>query len=60
MEVEKGYHFLATRILLIYEHSTCYVGTKLWNDLPVSVQELPDIFAFKKEIAPVNCVYVKL
>ena len=49
-----------TKILPVYERSPYYVGTKLWNELPVRVQEYHDIFAFKKEIARMNRVYIKL
>ena len=43
-----------------YEHSPFYIGTKLWDDLPVAIQEAPDRFAFKKEIDSMNRLYVKL
>ena len=49
-----------TKILPMYERSPYYKGTKLWNELTASVQDSPDIFAFKKEIARMNRVYVKL
>ena len=48
-----------TKILPVYERSPYYVGTKLWNELPVRVQESHDIFAFKKEIARMNRVYIQ-
>ena len=49
-----------TKILPIYEHSTYCKGTKLWNELTATEQDSPDIFAFEKEIARMNRVYVKL
>ena len=48
------------RILPVYERSPYYVGTKLWNDLPNHVQELDNVFAFKKEIRRRHRTYVKL
>ena len=49
-----------TKILPIYERSPYYIGTHLWNNLPKSVQDSRDVFAFKKEIRRMNRVYVKL
>ena len=49
-----------TKILPMYERSPYYKGTKLWNELTATVQDSPDRFAFKKEIARMNRVYVKL
>ena len=48
------------RILSVYERSPYYVGTKLWDDLPNHVQELDNVFAFKKEIRRRHRTYVKL
>ena len=46
-----------TRIMPIFENSPFYIGTKLWNDLSIKVQDAPDIFAFKKLIVSMNRVY---
>ena len=51
---------LPTKITPSYERSPSYIGTKLWDDLPSSVQDSPNRFAFKKEIDRINRVYVKL
>ena len=48
-----------TRIMPVYKNSLFYIGTKLWNDLSIEVQDAPDIFAFKKLIACMNRGYVK-
>ena len=49
-----------TKITPAYEHSPFYIGTKLWNDLSLQIQESHDVFAFKKEIDRMNRSYVKL
>ena len=49
-----------TKVLPIYEHSPYYIGTKLWNELSITVQESVDVYAFKKEIRRLNRQYVKL
>ena len=33
-----------------YENSPYYIGTKLWNDLPVNIQKAENVFVFKKHI----------
>ena len=57
---EKIVFKVPAKILPVYERSPFYVGTKLWSDLPVRVQDSHYIFAFKKEIARMNRVYKKL
>ena len=49
-----------TRIVPIYEHSPYYIGTKLWSDLLLSIQDSVDVHAFKKEIKRINHNYVNL
>ena len=51
---------LPTKITPVYERSPFFTGAKLWDELPAFVQELPDRFAFKREIDRINRVYVKL
>ena len=57
---EKFVFKVPAKILPLYECSPYYVGTKLWTELPVRVQDSRDIFAFKKEIARMNRVYKNL
>ena len=49
-----------TKVSPVYERSPYYIGTKLWNEFSKEVQNLPNVYAFKKEIDRVNRVYVKL
>ena len=49
-----------TKVLPVYERSPYYIGTKLWNEFSKDVQNLPYVYAFKKEVDRVNRVYVKL
>ena len=49
---------LPNRITPSYE--PFYIGSKLWDELPVAVQEVHDKFAFKKEMDRTNRVHVKL
>ena len=49
-----------TKVSPVYERSPYYIGTKLWNEFSKEVQNLPNVYAFKKEIDRVNHVYVKL
>ena len=58
--IDKIVFKVPAKILPVYERSPYYVGTNLWNELPVSVQDAPDIFTFKREIARMNRVYVKM
>ena len=44
----------------LYERSPYYLGTKLWNEFSKDIQNLPNIYAFKKEIDRENRVYIKL
>ena len=37
-----------TRIMPIFENSPFYIGTKLWNDLSIDIQDATDIFPLKK------------
>ena len=48
------------RITPLYERSPYYLGTKLWNDFTKTIQDVPDVYAFKKEINRMNRSYVKL
>ena len=41
---------LPTSITPKYERSPFYIGTKLWDELPMDVQKLNSVFEFKKEI----------
>ena len=58
--IEKIIFKVPTKILPIYERSPYYIGSKLWNDLPKSIQEANDVYAFKKEIRHLNRTYIKL
>ena len=58
--IDKIVFKVPTKILLIYERSPYYIGTKLWNELNRTTQDSPDVFAFKKELRRMNRVYVKL
>ena len=51
---------LPNKITPISEHSPFYVGSKVWDELSIAIQEFGDKFAFKKEIDRMNRVYVKL
>ena len=33
-----------------YEHSSYYIGTKLWNELPIHIQKADDVIIFKKHV----------
>ena len=57
---EKIVFNVPAKILLVYENSPYYTGTKLWNELSKNIQESPDVFSFKKEIRKLNRVYAKL
>ena len=50
----------ADKITTSYQKSPYYLGTKLWNELSKTVQNAPDVYAFKKEINRMNRSYVKL
>ena len=43
-----------------YQKSPYYLGTKFWNELSRTLQNAPDVYAFKKEINRMNRSYVKL
>ena len=51
---------LPNKITPIFEHSPFYVGSNLWDELPIAIQESGNKFAFKKEMDCMNRVYVKL
>ena len=44
----------------LYKRSPYYVGCKLWDGLPISDIELPDIFSFKQCLKCKNRVNVNL
>ena len=58
--VDKIVFKVPAKISLTYERSPYYVGTKLWDELPKAIQDCGDIYAFKKEIAKMNRIYVKI
>ena len=45
------------RITPVYERSPYYLGTLLWNELDKTIQEAPNVYAFKKEINRQNRTY---
>ena len=46
--------------LTLYKRSSYFVGAKLWNDLPRSLTEQPDIFSFKAQLKALSRIYVEL
>ena len=44
----------------LYKRSPYFVGAKLWDSLPSSVIDLPDIFSFKASLNRMNNVYIDL
>ena len=58
--IDKIFFKVPAKITPIYERSPYYIGTKLWNKLPKSIQDCDDTFSFKKEIARLYRTYVKL
>ena len=42
----------------LYKHSPYFVGSKLWNELPSSIIDLPDINSFKSRLKGLNRKYV--
>ena len=48
---------LPTRITPKYERSPFYIGTKLWDELPIDVQKVKSVLEFKKEIGKRYCKY---
>ena len=48
------------KISHVYEHSPCYIGTKLWDVLPESTQKCDNVFAFKAALNNIHKVYENL
>ena len=48
------------KITHINEHSPYYIGTKLWDALPETIQKLDNVYSFKKEISTPYGAYKKL
>ena len=46
--VKKIVFKIPVKLTPTYERSPYYIGTKLWNGLPKTIQDSVDIFAFKK------------
>ena len=44
----------------LYKCSPYFVGARLWDNLPVEVIELPDIYMFKSRLKRLNNVYTDL
>ena len=44
----------------LYKRSPYFVGSKLWDKLPMDVIEAPNIFVFKKMLRRMNVTYVDL
>ena len=44
----------------LYKRSPYFQGCKFWDNLPLDVVELPDIFSFKTKLKRLNSVYVDL
>ena len=44
----------------VYKRSPYFLGSKLWDKLPLDYIELPDMFSFKKRLKAMNRVYVDL
>ena len=44
----------------LYKRSPYFQGRKFWDNLPLDVVELPDIFSFKTKLKRLNSVYVDL
>ena len=49
-----------TRITPKYEKSPFYVGTKLWDELPINIQGANSVHEFKKEIDKLYRTYKNL
>ena len=48
------------KITHVYEHSPYYVGTKVWDALPETIQKLDNVYSFKKEFSKPCSAYKKL
>ena len=44
----------------LYKHSPYFLGSKMWDELPVDIIELPDNYLFKKRLKGMNRTYVDL
>ena len=44
----------------LYKRSPYFIGSKLWDALPISDIECPDIFSFRKHLRTHNRVYLNL
>ena len=44
----------------LYKHSPYFLGSKMWDELPVDIIELADDFLFKKRLKGMNRTYVDL
>ena len=49
-----------SKVLHMYEHSPYYIGTKLWETLPETVQRSDNVFLFKVEIIKLYTAYKKI
>ena len=44
----------------LYKRSPYFVGSNLWDKLPLEIIEMPDIYSFKTRVKKINCYYVDL
>ena len=58
--ISEGIFTWGTFWLATTDYSPYYQGSKLWDNLPIDVIELPDIFAFKTRLKRNNRKYVDL
>ena len=45
---------------IVFKRSPYFSGAKLWDDLPVGIIELPDVYIFKARMKSLNAVYIMI